>query len=98
MHYDDGRASPIPGSWHEVTGVYDATGATITVYVDGVPEDVEHVFGLPPASGPLTVGMGVLDYKPTDVFVGSIDELRTYARALTPNEVWELYWAEVAGR
>ncbi len=96
MHYDDGRYSPPAGSWHYVTGVYDATGATTSVYVDGIPEDVEHVFGLPPASGPLTVGAGLLDYTPTDSFIGSIDELRTYARALSPTEVWQLYRAEVA--
>ena len=68
MHYDDGRYSPVAGSWHDVTGVYDAAGATTALYVDGVPEDVEHVFGLPAASGPLTVGAGLLDYAPTDTF------------------------------
>ncbi len=98
LHYDDGRYSPVAGSWHDVTGVYDAAGATTALYVDGIPEDVEHVFGLPAASGPLTVGAGLSDYAPTDTFVGSIDELRTYARALSPTEVWQLYKAQVGGR
>ena len=94
MHYDDGRYSPPAGSWHYVTGVYDAASATTALYVDGIPEEVEHVFGLPPASGPLTVGAGLLDYAPSDRFVGAIDELRTYSRALTPNEVWRLSVAQ----
>jgi hypothetical protein len=94
MRYDDGRFDPRPGSWHQVTGVYDTGTHTTAIYVDGIPEDVEHVFGIPPASGPLTVGGGVADYTPTDTFVGAIAELRTYARALTPAEVWQLYRAE----
>jgi len=97
MHYDDGRYSPVAGTWHYVAGVYDAPNATATIYVDGIPEDVEHVFGLPPASGPLTVGTGVSDYAPTDNFVGAIDELRTYARALSPAEVYALYRAQARG-
>jgi hypothetical protein len=95
MHYDDGRFDPAVGSWHQVTGVYDGDTQTITVYVDGVPEDVEHVTGVPAASGPLTVGAGLDDYQPSDTFLGAIDELRTYGRALDPVEVWALYRAEL---
>jgi alpha-N-arabinofuranosidase len=94
MRYDDGRFDPRPGSWHQVTGVYDTVTQTTSVYVDGVPEDVEHVFGIPPASGPLTVGAGLGDYTPSDTFIGAIARLRTYARALSPGEVWQLYRAE----
>ncbi|MFL5830165.1 MAG: LamG-like jellyroll fold domain-containing protein [Solirubrobacteraceae bacterium] len=94
MHYDDGRNNPQTGRWYEVTGVYDAGTSTVSVYVDGVAEDVEHVTAPPAARGPLVIGAGLLDYSPTDVFIGAIDELRTYARALTPGEVWELYRAE----
>jgi hypothetical protein len=95
MRYDDGRYDPAVGSWHLVTGVYDRGSQTIRLYVDGIPEDVEHVFGIPPARGPLTVGAGDQDYAPPDTFFGGIDDLRIYARALTPGEVWQLYGAEV---
>jgi hypothetical protein len=94
MRYDDGRFDPRPGSWHQVAGVYDTSTQTIAIYVDGVPEDVEHVFGIPPARGPLTVGAGAEDYTPTDTFLGSIARLRIYARALSPGDVWQLYSAE----
>jgi Concanavalin A-like lectin/glucanases superfamily/Glycosyl hydrolases family 2, sugar binding domain/Glycosyl hydrolases family 2 len=94
MHYDDGRNNPQTGRWYEVTGVYDAGTSTVSVYVDGVAEDVEHVAAPPAAGGPLVVGAGALDYSPTDMFVGAIDELRTYGRALSPAEVWGLYRAE----
>ena len=77
-----------------MTAVYDTSTATIGIYTDGVPDDVEHVFGIPPARGPLTVGAGVDDYTPTDTFLGAIADLRIYSRALSPAEVWELYQAE----
>jgi hypothetical protein len=95
MRYDDGRFDPRVGSWHLVAGVYDTHTDTIAIYVDGVPEDVEHVFGIPRSSGPLTVGAGVEDYLPTDTFIGAISELRVYRRALLPGEVWQLYRAEL---
>ena len=98
MHYDDGRLPPRIGSWHNVTGVYDAGSYTVSVFVDGVPEDAEHVGGLPRATGPLTVGSGALVYAPADTFIGAIDELRTYQRALSPSEVWQLYAAEQGRR
>ncbi len=94
MHYDDGRAGLRTGVWHQVTGVYDHGTRTVSVYVDGIPEENEPVGPLPPATGPLTVGSGLLDYSPTDAFMGAIDELRTYARALSPEEVWQLYSAQ----
>jgi hypothetical protein len=94
MRYDDGRFDPRVGSWHQVTGVYDTGTHTTAIYVDGVPEDVEHVFGIPPPRGALTVGAGVNSYAPTDVFIGAISELRVYTRALSPGEVWALYRAE----
>ncbi len=94
MRYDDGRFDPRVGSWHQITGVYNRDTQTICVYVDGVPEDVEHTFGIPAATGPLTVGAGLEDYQPSDTFVGGIDQLRTYNRGLDPAAVWALYRAE----
>jgi hypothetical protein len=97
LRYADGRYPPRVGGWDQVTGVYDAQTQTTSVYVDGVPEDVEHVDSLPPAIGPLLVGAGVGDYRPTDAFIGAIDQLRIYARALSPADVWQLYAAELRG-
>ena len=97
LRYDDGRAGPRTGFWYYVTGVYDAATQTTSVYVDGVPEDVEHVDPMPPATGALTVGSGLDVYAPRDTFVGRIDDLRTYGRGLSPAEVWQLYGAERRG-
>ncbi len=93
MRYGDGRLDPRPDTWHQVTGVYDRATATVALYVDGAPEDVEHVDGMPAATGPLTIGGGSGDYVPTDAFIGGIDELRIYAGALTALQAAELYRA-----
>ncbi|HLY35147.1 MAG TPA: LamG domain-containing protein, partial [Candidatus Limnocylindria bacterium] len=98
MRYDDGRFSPPPGAWDQLTAVYDTATQTISLYVDGVPEDAEHVFGIPTATGPLTVGGGSDDYEPSDFFEGAIAALRTYPRALTPAEVWQLYRSQVVNQ
>ncbi|MDQ6745205.1 MAG: glycoside hydrolase family 2 [Actinomycetota bacterium] len=92
-HYDDGRLGVHPGTWHLVTGVFDRPTGTVSVYVDGEPEDVEHVNEVPPSKGPLTVGAGTAVYRAQESMLGAIFGLRTYARSLTPDEVWQLYRA-----
>lgn len=91
MLYDDSRYHPNPGSWHQVTGVYDKATSTASLYVDGIPEDTELVTGIPHTLGPLTVGAGPTPYSTSTSFLGRIDELRTYGRALSPTEAWQLY-------
>jgi hypothetical protein len=97
-HYDDGRFSPSAGNWHQVTGVYDATTLTISISVDGVPEDIEHVTAPPASNGPLILGTGQRAYPRSDAFLGALDELRLYPRALRPEQVWQLYQALKARR
>jgi len=94
-HFDDGRFNPVSGTWHFVTGVRDAHSHTVSVYVDGVPEDVEQSGALIASTGPLTLGAGLLDYAGSDRFVGAIDDLRTFDRALTAEQAWQLYEAEL---
>ena len=93
MHFDDGRLSVRKGTWHYVTGVYDRPTGTVSLFVDGLPQDVEHVDGPPRSTGPLVLGLSTAMYAPIDVFTGAITQLRTYARPLSPEEVWQLYRA-----
>jgi hypothetical protein len=66
----------------------------VSVYVDGLPEDVEQSGALIPSAGPLTLGAGLMDYPGADRSVGAIDDLRTFDRALSAEEAWQLYGAE----
>ncbi len=94
LRYDDGRDGVRTGSWHYVTGVVDRDTMTISIYVDGAPQDAEHLDPTPAANGPLALGGGSGVYGTgADGFAGAISTLRVYDRALSPAEIWQLYGA-----
>jgi hypothetical protein len=73
--------------WHHLLAVLD--GTQITLFLDGNAQSTTSYSGSVPAST-----MNVLIGKEHDVeryFKGSIDDLRIYDRALSNNEVAELY-------
>ena len=78
------------GQWYFVTGTYD--GSTAEIYLNGEPEN----------SGARTlnayytnfyIGACYSDYHNAfyDHFNGKIDDVRIYDRALTSEEIWQLY-------
>lgn len=66
---------------------------SIALYVDGRPIDSRYSPGLWAATGPLVVGRGAPAIPGVDRFTGSVDQVRTYNRALTPAEVNGLFRA-----
>jgi hypothetical protein len=95
LHFADARWDVRTGRWYQLTAVYDVPRRTISLYVDGASADVEHAFPIPSSRNPLAVGEGSGAYSGSDQFVGAVTALRTYGRALSPAEVWELYRAEI---
>ena len=76
-----------PGTWYFIVGTYD--GSTIALYVDGEPIDSKPATGAMKDYGKtVRVGRfsGLNYYLP-----GTIDEVRIYDRALTPDEITWLY-------
>ena len=76
------------GSWHHVTGVYNATAQTIDVYVDG-QLDNGSLSGTVPSSiydGNAATRIGH-DQRLDRYFIGSIDEVKIYNFALTDDQV-----------
>jgi hypothetical protein len=78
-------ASPLPvGTWSHVAATYD--GALLSVYVNGVLASSSAVTGsLTSGSGPLQIGNNSV--FPNEGFVGRIDEVRVYERALSASEL-----------
>ncbi|MCG2700589.1 LamG domain-containing protein, partial [Candidatus Parcubacteria bacterium] len=78
--------------WHHIVGSYD--GTTMKIYIDGTLEDTNTDFSgnLPIVDGNVRIGA---DYQstPDNFFSGLIDEARIYNRALSADEVGELYRA-----
>lgn len=77
------------GEWHLLTGVYDQTSATMSIYIDGVLEGT--------AVGATTPSYATSDFlvggitNNTDVnqgfYTGLIDDVRVYDHALSGSEV-----------
>jgi hypothetical protein len=78
--------SQVDGNWHHVAYTFD--GATQRLYVDGnLAQSVDMV----PASGPiLRTRIGTYQ-APDEMFGGTIDDMRIYARALSAAEVMILW-------
>jgi hypothetical protein len=84
-------SAPAINTWVHLAGVYDATAGTIRLYVNGADQGstahtAAHTFN---ATGPTEVGRGRFN-GPTDGWVGSIDSVRLYHRALTVAEITAL--------
>lgn len=80
-----------PSVWHHLACVYD--GAELAIYLDGAKS------GAVPATGafmttiavPLAIGASVRpDLTAQNSMVGLVDDVRLYARALTPTELLQL--------
>ncbi len=80
--------TPSANTWVYLTVVYD--GANIKLYINGVLVKSDTETATPNTSGtqPLYVGSS---RTPGSFFPGSIDEVRVYNRALSPDEIKRLY-------
>jgi alpha-L-arabinofuranosidase len=78
---------PQRGVWYMVSGVYDATAQTISLYVDGELQQTIHALAPWSATGPLAVGRGFYNGNPTDWVSGAIDDVRAYSGALPGRDI-----------
>lgn len=80
--------------WFHYAGVYTAAdGGSITLYVNGDPADATAVGGpLVPSSGPLRIGAARSGANPAGFWKGNVDDVRTFAGALTDQQVAELQY------
>ena len=93
--HDSPQASPIRavalqpariGYWQHLAGVYDAWAGQLRLYVDGRRAGTKPFRGGWHAAGPFVVGRGLFD-GPVGWFVGSVDLVRAWNRALSDAEV-----------
>ncbi len=81
----------VAGKWYLYTGVY--TGTQAFAYLNGVlvATSVSCAGGAVAASGAdLNIGRDPT-YGPQDFFIGSLDDARVYSRALSVQEIQQLY-------
>ncbi|WP_428265311.1 LamG-like jellyroll fold domain-containing protein [Haliangium sp.] len=78
----DVRAPAVANQWTHVTGVYD--GATLSLYLNGaLASQVVATGQLQASERPIVIG----NHPSWVAFLGSIDEVRVYLRALSPDQV-----------
>lgn len=83
-----GRSEVADGRWHRVAWVYSDVHRKLTFYVDGVQDGEYTVKGIPDVPGDiLRIGAAAPGITPPNHFVGDIDEVRVYARTLSPSEI-----------
>ncbi|MXV17923.1 LamG domain-containing protein [Hufsiella ginkgonis] len=80
-------------SWHMVTCTYDNTTGDLSIYIDGVLDNVTG--SILTANGSITADLFIGMDSPTgDYFLdGVMDDLRIYDRVITYSEIQELYYA-----
>jgi len=76
-------------TWYHLVGTYDETTNTVRIYVDGEEKDATSFAGeLYSAGVSLEIGR---DLPLSRWFDGTVDEVRIYNRALSPEEILEHY-------
>jgi hypothetical protein len=73
------------GAWRHVALTYD--GTTLRAYLDGVQLGASATVAISATSATLQLGAWMFGGSSYDFLSGSIDEVRVYARALTPAEI-----------
>jgi hypothetical protein len=92
--YGDMGAMPLEGEWEHVVGVVDRDSRTISIYVNGEHISTEVADYAWSADGLFAVGVGRASDPMADSFDGSIDEVRVFDRALSAEEVWQVFAAD----
>jgi hypothetical protein len=92
------------GKWHHVVGVCDEAGGQVRLYMDGTQlasAAITPGSGLLSSSLPLTIGAresaNFTTVSNDFQFIGKIDEVAVYNRALSPAEVQSHYFASGIG-
>ena len=75
--------------WHYAVVTYD--GSAIMLYIDGVRVESRSATATPDNSGNHPVSIGADSLSQDGYFVGSIDEVRIWDRALTSSEIADIY-------
>ncbi len=81
---------PQPGEWYLLTGVYNASKNTISLYVNGALQQTQSNSGSWAATGQLAVGRGRFAGNPVDFVSGRIDDARVYTGVLAASAIKQL--------
>lgn len=83
------KTTVVAGNWYFVSAVFDDTGNTMSLYINGVLDNSQAAAGtMTPTTDNLMIGSWDTT---TEFFTGQIDEVRVYSRALSASEIKSQY-------
>lgn len=80
-------SGPTTNTWYQLTGVYDASSHTASLYLNGTLQSFVPFQVSWQAQGETVIGRGKWGGNPVDFWPGLIDEVHVYNRALSAAEV-----------
>jgi hypothetical protein len=84
--------APQPGRWYHLVGVRDAASGQFELYVDGEPQRTSAQSGCAEAAtGHTVIGRAKFGGNQVDFWRGALDQVHVYDRALSADEVKQLY-------
>jgi hypothetical protein len=88
-NWRQGNTAVNDGKWHHVGYTLDSS-YNMQFYFDGVTDSalIANAGGFPSSGGPFVIGSDAID---ANYYTGSLDEVRVYNRALTAQQVADLY-------
>ncbi|MEW2049704.1 LamG-like jellyroll fold domain-containing protein [Streptomyces sp. NPDC005476] len=83
--------TPTTGTWYHLTGVYDNSAHTISLYVNGALQGTTQPFSSPwKANGHTTIGRARWNGGNVDFANATVDDVRMVAKALNSREAYAL--------
>ncbi|MGW0943684.1 LamG domain-containing protein [Streptomyces sp. NPDC002623] len=89
LHKASAQQAAPRGVWTHVAGVHNAETKKVSLYVNGALQSTVDAGTAWKGSGPLQIGRGIWADAYTDYFKGSVDELKTWQRALSAEAIKE---------
>jgi hypothetical protein len=84
-------SAPETGQWYHLVGVRDAASGTLTLYVNGEKAGSAPACLGDASTGHTVIGRAKFGGNPVDFWPGSIDQVHVFDRALSADEVGQLY-------
>lgn len=86
-HQAEGTTAVNDGEWHHIAGVFDNTGNTLSVYVDGVLDGSTASITAEPNQDTLDLEIGMRSNQSSQFFDGEISDVRLWSDARTVDEI-----------
>jgi hypothetical protein len=90
LHKACSSTPPVVGRWTHLVGVYDAPAGKVRLFINGVLANEQNSGPVWAAGGPSAIGRGWVSGSAGERFVGEIDDVRAWQRAVYDPEIHDI--------